>query len=95
MHFEEGAVRRKTQGGQVPLEAAVRRVTPSSVRSSLAKTARIVFQLTPDEKEQIVETARGFGMTISEYMLSIHRLFRKLSGGKTPKSIVKGRTDLN
>ncbi len=70
-------------------------VTADVVRESLKKSARIVFQVAPAEKAQIVETASGFGMTTSEYMVAVHRLFWKLSGGKTPKSIVKGRTDLN
>jgi hypothetical protein len=54
-----------------------------------------VFQLAPAEKTEIQETASGFGMTTTEYLLQVHRLFRKLSGGKTPKIIVKGRTGLS
>lgn len=82
-------------GGRKSLESALPQVTPAAVRNRLAKSARIVFQLAPAEKAEIQETASGFGMTTSEYMLSVHRLFRKLSGGKTPKSAAKGRTDLN
>lgn len=67
---------------------------PAEVRDRLAKTARIVFQLAPAEKREIQETASEFGMTTTEYLLQVHRLFRKLSGGKTPKSIVRRRTDL-
>lgn len=80
--------------GRKRLESAVRPVKPSAVRDSLGKSARVVFQVSPAEKREIQETARGFLMTTSEYMVSVHRLFRKLSGGKTPKSVVKGRTDL-
>jgi hypothetical protein len=66
------------------------------LRDHVAKTARVVFQVSPAEKREIQETASGFGMTTTEYLLQVHRLFRKLSGGKTtPKSVVKGRTDLN
>jgi hypothetical protein len=61
----------------------------------VGKTARVVFQVSPHEKREIQETASGFGMTMSEYLVQVHRLFRKLSGGKTPKSVLKGRTDLN
>jgi hypothetical protein len=70
-------------------------IAPAAVRGRLAKSARVVFQVSPAEKREIAETASGFGMTMSEYMLAVHRLFRKLSGGKTPKSVLKGRTDLN
>jgi hypothetical protein len=77
------------------LGAVLHRVTPDSVRDSLAKTARVVFQISPAEKREIQETASGFSMTMSEYLVQVHRLFRRLTGGKTPKSVVKGRRDLN
>lgn len=84
-----GSIRKKS------FESALSPVTPAAVRGRLAKSARIVFQVAPAEKAEIQETASGFGMTTTEYLLQVHRLFRRLSGGKTPKSMVKGRTDLN
>lgn len=89
------ATRRGTRPGRKSLESALPPVAPAAVRDRLAKTARVVFQVAPAEKREIQETASGFSMTMSEYLVSIHRLFRKLSGGKTPKSVVKGRRDLN
>jgi hypothetical protein len=54
-----------------------------------------VFQVSPAEKREIQETASGFSMTTSEYLVQVHRLFRRLTGGKAPKSVMKGRRDLN
>jgi hypothetical protein len=84
-----------SSGKPTSLGSSFRTVSASVVRDRLAKTARIVFQLAPAEKAEIQETASGFGMTTTEYLLQVHRLFRKLSGGKTPKSVVKGRRDQN
>lgn len=56
------------------LEATLRPVTPSTIRDRLAKTARIAFQLSPAEKEEIASTASGFGLTVTDYLLRLHRL---------------------
>lgn len=76
-------------------ESVLRPLKPSTVHDHLAKTARVVFQVSPAEKREIQETASGFSMSMSEYLVQVHRLFRRLGGGETPKSVAKGRTDPN
>ncbi len=74
--------RRRAAGRKGALGTRLGAVTSDDIRASLAKSARIVFQLAPAEKVEIQETASGFGMTTTEYLLQVHRLFRKLTGVK-------------
>jgi hypothetical protein len=85
---ESSSVRGKSLGTVLPS------VTRSDVHAHLAKRARVVFQVSAAEKGEIRETARGFSMSMSEYLVQLHRLFRRLSGGKTPKGDARRRGDL-
>jgi hypothetical protein len=90
------------------LDDVKRRVTPGEIEDRVAKTARIVFQLAPAEKRDIQEFASRLGLTVTDYFLNLHRMTKSIaakrflshgraasSGGKAPKSVVKGRADLN
>jgi hypothetical protein len=77
--------------GETRLESVVPRLSSAAVRDRMAKTARVVFQVSPADKREIQETASGFAMSMSEYLVRVHKLFRQLSGGKTPESMKGGK----
>jgi hypothetical protein len=43
-----------------------------------AKLDRINFLVAVAEKQEIQETAKGFGLTVTEYLLRLHRLTRSM-----------------
>lgn len=59
-------------------------LTPDDVRAALGgeprpdKLDRINFLVTPKEKAEIQETAKAFGLTVTEYLLRLHRLTRSM-----------------
>jgi hypothetical protein len=71
---------RRTEKRAQDLEAVLHPVTPSAVRDRLAKSARIAFQLAPAEKREIAETASAFGLTVTDYLLRLHRLTVAIQG---------------
>lgn len=46
-----------------------------------AKSAKIIFAVTPGEKREIQESARARGETVTNYLLGLHRRAKK--GGKS------------
>lgn len=57
------------------LEAVAGRITPSK---DLSKSERINFLVSPAEKLQIQESAKGFGLTVTDYLLQLHRVTRAM-----------------
>jgi hypothetical protein len=52
----------------------------------LAKLDRINFLVAPIEKREIQETAKGFGLTVTEYLLRLHRLTRSMIRGRARRT---------
>ena len=46
------------------------------VRSN-QKSASIIFRVTAEEKEEIREVAERFGLSVSAYLLDLHRIARE------------------
>jgi hypothetical protein len=56
------------------LEIVLRPVTPGLVRDRLAKSSRVTFLVSAQEKREMQETAAAFGLTLTDYMIRLHRL---------------------
>jgi uncharacterized protein (DUF1778 family) len=52
------------------------KVPPEHFKRALQKAARINFAVSLDEKAEIQQAAKGFGLTTTDYLLGLHRLAR-------------------
>jgi hypothetical protein len=89
----DNMTRRRASIPSEELESVLSPVTSSAVRDQLAKNERLDVRLSAAEKREIQETARGFGLTTTDYVLRLHRLTvaiqatkRRGRAMKTPKS---------
>jgi hypothetical protein len=60
----------------------LRPAIPSAGRDQLPKTNRVIFAVSPGEKREMQETASGFGLTLTDYMIRLHRLTVAIQGRK-------------
>ena len=67
--------RRRSAPSSQDLESVAGRITPSE---DLLKSERINFLVSPAEKREIQETAAGFGLTMTDYLLRLHRLTKSM-----------------
>ncbi len=67
--------RRRSEPSSQDLESVAGRITPSE---DLSKSERINFLVSPAEKLQIQESAKGFGLTVTDYLLQLHRVTRAM-----------------
>lgn len=68
------------------LEEVARLLRPSDVAQEKA-TERINFLVSPSEKEAIWGAAEGFGLTITDYLLRLHRLTVSMMAPKNRRRI--------
>ncbi|HEV8232753.1 MAG TPA: hypothetical protein VGQ75_10440 [Thermoanaerobaculia bacterium] len=73
---------RRRGSGSEDLEQVLKATTPSAVRDQLAKTDRLDVRLSAAEKKEIQETAQGFGLTATDYVLRLHRLTIAIGHGR-------------
>jgi hypothetical protein len=70
--------------GSKSLETAMSKVPPERFKRALQKAGRINFAVSLDEKAEIQQAAKNFGLTTTDYLLGLHRLAiaaaRKSSG---------------
>ncbi len=71
------------------MKKAQRKESKRSLRDALAdvselgegrpapKDAAIIFRVSAEEKEEIREVAEGLGLSVSGYLLDLHRIARK------------------
>ncbi len=56
------------------LEAEMNGLTPAGYEQALRKSDRVNFAVTPQEKAEIKRAATRYGLTVTEYLLRLHRL---------------------
>lgn len=49
-------------------------IEPEKLRHELAKNSRINIRLSQAEKESMVAIAKGFDISVTEYILKLHRI---------------------
>ncbi len=59
-----------------------RPTTPLVERHREGKTGRVNVGISPDEKAEMVSTAEAFGLSVSEYLLRLHRLTVAIQAGR-------------
>lgn len=64
------------------LEADMAGVSPGDYEQILRKSDRINFTVTPTEKAEIKKAATRYGLTVTEYLLRLHRLAEIAAGRK-------------
>jgi uncharacterized protein (DUF1778 family) len=52
------------------------KVPPEHFKRALQKAGRINFAVSVDEKAEIQQAAKAFGLTATDYLLGLHRLAR-------------------
>jgi uncharacterized protein (DUF1778 family) len=59
------------------------KVPPEHFKRALQKAGRINFAVSLDEKAEIQQAAKRFGLTTTDYLLGLHRLARAASTRKS------------
>ncbi len=49
-------------------------VTPDAIGPEPLKTTTVNFRVTPEEKADIERAAASFGLTLTDYLLQLHRV---------------------
>ncbi len=62
---------------------------PADLDAAMGPRQRINFLVTPAEKAEIEETAQFFGLTVTDYMLRLHRLTRALLESRRKRARAK------
>lgn len=55
---------------------------PGEMRSILAKDERIGIRVTPDEKEEIKGVASPLSLTVTEYLVTCHKIVQDMLKGR-------------
>ena len=77
------AARRSSREGG--LEKKLAGIDPRRLRSVLTKDARIEIRTTTPEKAEIERAAKACKLTVTEYLVQLHRIAaRKLGRGRRP-----------
>lgn len=56
------------------IERALKGVKPDELREEIAKDEKINIRVTNSDKEHMKRVAKYMGVTLTEYLLSLHRL---------------------
>lgn len=62
--------------GTRTLETTMSKVPPEHFKRALQKAGRINFAVSLEEKAEIQQAAKTFGLTTTDYLLGLHRLAR-------------------
>ncbi len=54
------------------------------------KPERINFLVSPEEKREIQETAKSFGLTTTNYLLQLHRVTRAMLNSQKARAAKRG-----
>ena len=61
-------------------ESALRSLSESDLNAALRKDEMIVFRVSKSDKAEMQKTAKGFRLTLTEYLMRLHQLVVRRTG---------------